>query len=123
MGEAVTSVRDDVPARNRREVELTNSQHVRPRLKIDMAGGLPDSCPTHEPHCWIEARVDRIEGDERVDQVVGRISRNPPRERRSRCYARFRSHHPEMRLDVMVAHHKWEVEIHTRSALVSFARS
>ena len=117
------SVGDDIPTRNRREVELTNSQDVRPRLKIDMARGLPDPCPTDEPHCRIEARIDRIEGDESVDQVVRRISRNPPRERCSRCYARSRSHHPEMRLNVMAAHKEREVEIDTGSALVSHVRT
>src|SRR4029077_17080465 len=58
MGEAVSSIRDDVPARNRGEVELTNAPESGARLEVDVSGRLPDSCPPDEPHRGIEARID-----------------------------------------------------------------
>ncbi len=58
MRKTVSSIRDDVPARNRGEVELTNAPESRTRLEVDVSGRLPDSSPPDEPHGGIEARID-----------------------------------------------------------------
>ena len=57
-GKTMSSIRDDVPAWNRGQVELANTPESRPRLEVDVSGRLPDSCPPDEPHGRIEARID-----------------------------------------------------------------
>src|SRR5262245_58008718 len=43
-------IRDDVPARNRREVQATHAEHSGPRLEVDVPGRLPDSDAPCESH-------------------------------------------------------------------------
>src|SRR6266576_2636146 len=86
-----------------------------------MAGRLPDAGAADEAERWGEARVDAVEGDEVVEQVVGVVGGESPREGSPRHARGLATRDPDLGLKIGPLDDKGKVDVQAAGALHALA--
>src|SRR5262249_44473296 len=111
------TVSDDVPARDRCQVETPDAEDARTRHEVDVSRRFPDTAASDEPPRRCEAAVDSVQRDEVVEEIVRIVGREAPGHWRSTRSRRARPHEPEMGLHVVPADNKRQVEVRAYAPL------
>ena len=81
-----------------------------------MPRGLPDFRPAHETQRRGEARIDAVERDEIVEQIVRVVGRDPPRERRPGHSRRLAPGDPDLGLQIRAVDDEREIDVEPAGA-------
>src|SRR5712691_5208086 len=111
-----------MPARDRkREVKLQDSQDSRPWHEVHVPRRLPDPRAADEAKRRGEARVDAVERDEVVEEIIRVVGRDPPREGSPRHPRRLATRDPDLGLQVSTMDDGREVDVEPARALDALA--